>query len=323
MSSARLGTLALCLVWAVMGAGCVSSSGPYQLGQGWRTNPEGTEASPAAGASPEISAGEPNKVIDCTGWVLGIPEKVMLFDSRVSNHLVSAQTSAAVSDYLVQNRLADVCVRVNEYAPGEEWRRLCANGHVGAGWRYTVGAMGLVGYTLLPGRLFGGDRYNPYTNSVYVYSDVPSLAIKAAAYAKDVHSREHPGTYAFANQLPVVSLWHETVSTKDALGYIQAVSDPDQQAEAQRILYPSHFLSIGGAIPGIAGTGPIVIASSAVIGHVTGRLQKQTAPTGVEGEAPPAPATVQASMSASESPPVDQKTPTADLQQTGGSVPPR
>jgi hypothetical protein len=170
--------------------------------------------------------------------------------------------------------MPDVCVRVNEYAPGEEWKRLCDNKQVGAGWRYTLGTLSLVGYTLIPGRLVGGDHYNPYTNSVYVYSDVPSLAIQAAAYAKDVHQRDLPGTYAFVNELPVVSLWHDTVNTREALDYFVAFGDVEQQAEAQRILYPHYAMRVGGAVGGIVGAEPLFVAGGAVVGHVSGRVQK-------------------------------------------------
>ena len=108
---------------------------------------------------------------------------------------------AEVATYAKVNELDGLCVRVNQYAPVDEWKRLTKNDRISPGWRYTVGALSLVGYTLLPGRIIGVDNYNPYTNSVYVYSDVPALAMEAAAYAKDVKHRDLPGTYAAVNAL--------------------------------------------------------------------------------------------------------------------------
>ncbi len=285
MFMARKGILVICGFCVAMVTGCVS--GPYQFGHGWQMVPEAAVTPSTSSVAPQICEGQPNKVIDAAGWVLGIPGKILLFDSRVDNHAVSVDTTLAIADYLAQNQLPDVCVRVNEYAPGEEWRRLGENQHVGAGWRYTIGTLSLIGYTLIPGRLVGGDHYNPYTNSVYVYSDVPSLAIKAAAYAKDVHQRELPGTYAAANGLPVLSLWHETVNTLDALGYVREVGDDAQQAEARRILYPSYAMSVGGAFGGFIGVEPIVIAGSAVVGHVSGRLPTPSASPPAETSAAP------------------------------------
>jgi hypothetical protein len=264
--------LAVCGLWAIGLAGCVGH--PYQPGDGWQALRGTPTATATANVSPQVCEGSPNKVIDCTGWALGIPGKILLFDRRVNNHDVTPVTTDAVAEYLKQNQMPDVCVRINEYAPGEEWRRLCANTQVGAGWRYTFGTLSLVGYTLIPGRLFGGDRYNPYTNSVYVYSDVPALAIQAAAYAKDVHQRNLPGTYAFVNELPFVSLWHDTVNTREALDYFVAYGDPVEQAEAQRILYPHYAMKVGGAVGGVVGAEPLFVAGSAVVGHVSGRVQK-------------------------------------------------
>jgi hypothetical protein len=294
MFMARLGILVVCGFCVATVTGCALE--PYQFGHGWQMAPEVAVTPTNADPGPQICEGRPNKVIDGAGWVLGIPDKILLFDSRVNNHSVSPDTTQAVSGYLEQNQLSDVCLRVNEYAPGEEWRRLCENQHVGAGWRYTVGTLSLVGYTLIPGRLVGGDRYNPYTNSVYVYSDVPSLAIKAAAYAKDVHQRELPGTYAVVNGLPVVSLWHETVNTKDALAYVRTVGNDAQQAEARRILYPSYAMCVGGALGGIIGAEPILIAGGAVVGHVSGRIPTQSAPAPAETVTAPPQEAVQTSM---------------------------
>jgi hypothetical protein len=214
-------------------------------------------------------------------------------------------------------------VRVNEYAPCAEWRRLCANEHIGSGWRYTMGTLSLVGYTLIPGRLMGGDRYNPYTNSVYVYSDVPSLAIKAAAFAKDIHQRDYPGTYAVVNQLPLVSIWHETVATRDALGYVRTVGNVAQQAEAQKILYPSYCMTVGGAIPGLGVFGPAVTVGSAVVGHVTGRLQTQTPQPEVAIVAAPAPAVEPTSVETDENPPSHDRAPLVHVQPVSESMPPR
>ena len=310
-------------------AGC-SLEQPYQLGHGWQGTPESMNAAmvdpnwppSAPSAEPQICEGEPNKFVDGVGWVLGIPGKVMLFDSRVDNHAVTPETTVAVADYLKRNQMSDVCVRVNEYAPGEEWRRLCENWHVGAGWRYTMGTWSLIGYTLIPGRLTGGDRYNPYTNSVYVYSDVPSLAIKAAAYAKDVHQRDLPGTYVAVNHLPVVSLWHETVNTQDALGYIRTQGTVAQQAEAQRILYPSYCIAVGGAFGGLFGVEPILIAAGAVTGHVSGRLQTQ-APPSAQNDAPLEQTALLPDVQQNENPPPTNGTPTSEIQRTGGPFPPR
>ena len=50
---------------------------------------------------------------------------------------------------------------------------------------YAIRSYYAVFYTIFPGRVFGGDRYNPFTNTINLYSDHPSIALHEAAHAKD------------------------------------------------------------------------------------------------------------------------------------------
>lgn len=218
----------------------------------------------------EVVRGQPNKVIDSIGWVVGIPRRILLWDRRVDSHEVQPETMAEVATYAKVNELDGLCVRVNQYAPADEWKRLTKNDRISPGWRYTVGALSVVGYTLLPGRIMGIDNYNPYTNSVYVYSDVPALAMEAAAYAKDVKHRELPGTYATVNTLPVVSVWHETINTQETLDYLQTHGTYEEQREGLAILYPNYGASVGGAFGSIVGFTGVFEIGGAVVGHVSG-----------------------------------------------------
>lgn len=272
MNTRRNGvTFLLGITTLVAAAGC--ASGSYQFGRGWHNAQAATCAPPLADAEVQIAEGRPNKFVDGVGWVLGVPGKVLLWDRRVNNHRVTSDTTVAVADYIEQNQLQDVLVRVNQYAPREEWRRLRANREVGAGWRYTLGTLSLVGYTLLPGRLIGGDLYNPYTNSVYVYSDVPALAMQATAYAKDVHRRDYPGTYAAINELPGLTMWHETIATRDALDYLAATGDYDEQVEGVRILYPYYGLRVGNSVGSFVSLGVIPEVAGALVGHLSGQIE--------------------------------------------------
>ena len=218
----------------------------------------------------EVVQGNPNKVVDSIGWVVGIPRRIVLWDRRVDSHQVQPETMAEVASYAKVNELDGICIRVNQYAPADEWKRLTKNDQISPGWRYTVGALSLVGYTLLPGRIMGVDNYNPYTNSVYVYSDVPALAMEAAAYAKDVRQRELPGTYAAVNTLPVVSVWHETINTQDTLDYLQTHGTNEDHREGLAILYPNYGASVGGAFGALFGFTGVFEVGGAVVGHVSG-----------------------------------------------------
>jgi hypothetical protein len=231
--------------------------------------------SPAAPV--QIERGRPNRFLDGTGRILGVPERLLLWNRRVKNHQISLRTEEMVTGYLRENDLPDVLVRVNQYAPLAEWKRLGINRHVGAGWRYTVGAFDLLLYTLIPGRLLGADSYNPFTNTIYLYSDVPAIALHEAAYAKNIHHRRYPGTYAVVQHIPVVGMWYRTNATIDVLQYLKQRSDsPAELQEADRILYPMYGGAAGGQVGQFV---PVPFVGTAVhlvgigVGHVVGRSQ--------------------------------------------------
>lgn len=191
---------------------------------------------------------------------------------------MSAETEQRLAQYLDANSLVNTKVRINQYDPIGEWRRLGTNKEVGAGWRYTVGAFDTLVYTVVPGRLFGSDRYNPYTDSVYIYSDIPCLAQEQASYAKLVHARTYRGTYAALSSLPVVQLWPEKQSKDDVLDYTLASGTSDQQNEATRVLYAEMGAEVGGQASLILGSDLPLTLAGAGIGHVAAHFNKNASP---------------------------------------------
>lgn len=226
---------------------------------------------------PQIERGHPNKFIDGVGWVIGIPTKIMLFNAKIENHNISTETEQELAEYLEKNDLDRVKVRLNQYDPGGEWNRLVNNKQVGAGWRYTAGTLSLLGYTLLPGRVFGGDHYNPFTNTINLYSDHPAVALHEAGHAKDFGQHEWKGTYGVAYSIPIYGLVHEARATNDALSYLEAEEKFDLQANAYKVLYPAYGSHVGGQIGNFV-TGPAswaVMAGCVIPGHIAGRLKAE------------------------------------------------
>ena len=222
---------------------------------------------------PQFERGKPNVLLDSVGWVFGIPSKIILLDRRMDNHYVSMITEDALRAYLEYNGLADVKVRVNQYAPGEEFRRLVRNKEVSWGWRYTIGIFSWLYGTLLPGRLLGGDNYNPYTDTVSLYSDISAVALHEGGHAKDFSGQTLKGTYAFAYMMPVFSLYAEGRASTDAISYLYAHGSADQEKEAYRILFPAMGTYIGGMFStGLAPLSPLYYAA-VVPGHIIGRCR--------------------------------------------------
>jgi hypothetical protein len=222
----------------------------------------------------QIERGRPNVAIDSVGWVLGIPSKIILWNRKVDNHRISTNTEVALAHYLAANDMANVKVRVNQYAPGGEWSRLFRNKRVGWGWRYTFGLVGGLFYTILPGRLLGGDHYNPYTETINLYSDHPAIALHEGGHAKDFAEVSHPGSYAALNLIPLAPLYFEKEATADALGYVREHGTPEEQKAAYKILYPAYGTYVGGGLGQFAApASPVLYVAGVLVGHVAGRAE--------------------------------------------------
>ncbi len=222
----------------------------------------------------QMERGKPRPIIDGFGWVWGIPSKLMLWNRKVENHRISAETESLLYDYLETNGLSDIKVRLNQYRPWDDWRRLTRNTSVAWPWRYTFGAVATLGETVVPGRLFGGDHYNPYTGTIHLYGDVPAIAFHEAAHAKDFANRRYPGNYAALYVIPTVPLWHERIATNDVLSYVQYRNDRHLEREAYHTLYPAYgtYLGSAGGYAFPRYSNPIYLGGI-LVGHAMGRWQ--------------------------------------------------
>jgi hypothetical protein len=195
-----------------------------------------------------------------------------MLDHHVNNHDISPETEAKIQEYLAANRLNKVKVRLNEYDPLGEWNRLVDNKSVGWPLRYTFGTLNVIGYTLLPGRLLGGDWYDPYTNSISLYSDVPALAFYEGGLAKDYAQREYKGLYAVAYAVPGVGLLcHDAHASADAMGYLRENGSPPEIKEGYRAVCPAYAVNATEPFEAIVGV-PLVLPA-ALAGHVVGQVK--------------------------------------------------
>lgn len=232
---------------------------------------------------PQVEYGRPAPVIDAVGWVVGIPAKLLMLNHRVANHNVSIETDMALQEYLAQNGLDKVKVRVNQYDPCGEWERLVQNESVCWPIRYTFGTLSVVGYTLLPGRIFGDDQYNPYTNTVYLYSDVPAIGLYLGGHAKDYAQRPYKGLHAVAYLVPGVNVIHEARAANDALGYLRTFGTPEEIRDGYLAIDPA--FAVRSSLP-LMSVGVNVILPSAIAGHLVGHCQAAAVP---EEMCPPEP----------------------------------
>jgi len=260
------------LLCALLFSGCTTM--PYMYGDGL----EGATTLKLRPGEVQVERGRPHPFVDGLGhYLFSLPSKLILFDWRVDNHAISPEVENALIAYLQANGLSHVKVRLNQYAPGAEWSRLVRNRDIHGFWRFTLGAMNTTFYTIFPGRVFGGDHYNPYTNTIHLYSGHSSIALHEGAHAKDIASRRLPGFYSAVRMFPLVPLYQEGVATGDTVGYHRVECLPEEEKADYKILYPAYGTYVAGeALDWIDSSYPVKLAiqaAAAIPGHAVGRIR--------------------------------------------------
>jgi hypothetical protein len=230
---------------------------------------------PMAKQDPEVVRGKPSRVLDASDWYWpgSLLAKLLLWNGKVDSHEVSDETAAEAVQFCRDNELGDVMIRVNAYSVADEWRRTFSNENIHPFWRYPLGFLSWLEYTILPGRFFGGDNYNPFSNTVNLYSDLKPIALHEAGHAQDFAKQEYKGTYAALYMVPFVNLYHEAAATSTALSYVQTYRPRQEQKEADYLLYPAYGTYVGSNVGQYVFTAaywPVYLGSVGV-GHIVGR----------------------------------------------------
>ena len=250
--------------------GCATT--PYRYGHARAVHPIESSS-----ADIEFEYGGPHPAMDRMRRVVEFPQRLLRGKKYQFAPELSPENRDQLASYLSQNDLADVRVLINQYDPGGEWQRLKLNPRVAPGWRYTAGVLSVTSYTLLPGRVFGYQHYNPYTNTLSVNSDKVASAVHEAACAKDIHGRSLPGTYATLTTVPCFRLWKTSRAVNDVLGYAQA----EDAWELESGTYREYFSQVASGIVRPAQyfltpmVNVVVTVGGGAVGHVVGRVVEQ------------------------------------------------
>lgn len=249
-------TVVVCLVAAAL-VGCATTV-PY-VGQG---------------PHQQITRGRPIPVVDFLGNVFGLLSKLVLWEWKMNQHWVSEDTERYLVKYVdaPETQTEGTLYSLNEYAPGRALRRLLKNRKIAWPYRLLIGLpLTLVLDVLLPGRLFGGflvggDNYNPYTDTVSIYSDHPAVALHEAGHSHDFNKRRYKGSYAFARFLIIAALFQEYKASEEAINGFEKMNARREVCSAYDILYPAYGTYVGGMLPVLGG-----FAIGAAAGHILGR----------------------------------------------------
>ena len=237
--------------------GCATTPTPY-VGQG---------------PHPQITRGHPIPPVDFVGNVFALLSKLIIFNWKVDNHAISKETEDSLVRYLdsPHSMTEGTHFSLNEYAPGRALKRLVTNHKVAWPYRLLLGFPVTLAFdVLLPGRLFagllGGDSYNPYTDTVELYSDLAPIALHEAGHAHDFNTRRYKGTYAAVRLIPFVDLYQEYQATDEALRYLVESGERDEEIASYKILYPAYGSYVGSYL-----FPPIGTLGGVLIGHTLGR----------------------------------------------------
>lgn len=222
--------------------------------------------------TPEVKKGKNILALDILGNIFSLLPKLLIWDWKVGRHRITKETEDALNAYLKVHaeELGNVAVQLNRWAPADSMRRLFKNSKVGAPYRYTIGFLAvLLGDVLFFDRVLGGDRYNPFTHTVYLYSDLPTIALHELGHARDFAGRKWRGSYALFRFIPFADLYQEYQASEIAFEYTRDQKLYGLELEGYRILYPAYGTYAGSYFLGI---GTITFA---IIGHIWGRADAE------------------------------------------------
>lgn len=245
------------LLWFVYcAAGCASI--PYK-----GVNPE----------RPQFERGYAIAPIDGLANLLAFPYKLLFWNWRLQNHRVSLETETDMMAFMDQHGLDDVKVYIAKFTLFPEMKRLYSR-HSPVAWPYRI-LPGTI-TTLFAGLtdwLIGGDYYNPFTNSIHLYSDDSAIALHEAGHALDFKKRTYRGTYAIMRMLPAADTHQEWEATDAAITYYKNIKNIEKETDAYKILYPAYGSYVGGAVSVFIPIPYLTSVAGVLVGHVWGRIE--------------------------------------------------
>ena len=199
-------------------------------------------------SEPILTRGRPMPFLDTLGNVLAIPNKLLFLNADFESHVIDEEVVDAIRGFVAHHDMDDVHVRLNEYDPFGELGRLMLNGRVNILLRMSIGLLAWIAYCLNIGRLFGGDHYNPFSDTVNLYSNNTSIALHELGHVLDFRRVGWPGLYALIRMVPGLALYQEYMASWYAVEYLRHIGDHDEELRAYRLLFPAYSTYVFGAL---------------------------------------------------------------------------
>ncbi len=224
-----------------------------------------------------LSRGSPLELVDTTGNFLSLSNKLLFLSADLDSHYIDDDVERAMCDFADHHGIEGGHVRVNEYAPLDELGRVLSNGRVNILLRLSFGLLGWLGYVLMVNRVFGGDHYNPFADTVNVFSNHKGIALHEMGHLLDFRRRRFPGLYSLLRLVPGVALYQEYLASLYAIQYLDHIGDHDEELRAYRILFPAYSTYVLGFLAYLLPNQLIrtLALPFVALGHVVGNVMAQ------------------------------------------------
>ncbi|HTL47618.1 MAG TPA: hypothetical protein VL688_06090 [Verrucomicrobiae bacterium] len=193
---------------------------------------------------PVIERGWKILPLDLIARLFALPNELLLWNHKLQNRNVSEETLEDLRQYMIYYQLEDVKVRVNKAAFVDEYRRLFTNKKMHWAIRIPFGFLTTT-ISLITERILAGDYYNPFNDTIHIFSDITPVVVHEAGHARDFDRQSNRGFYALMRIVPGMDLIQEDEASSSAIKYFIEKGDHATEIEAYKILYPAYGSYIG------------------------------------------------------------------------------
>jgi len=171
-----------------------------------------------------------------------------------------------LSDFITMTEMTEVKVRLNQWAPHKDVKRLFANERMSSFTK--ILAFPSVFFVGLIARPFSGlivsDYYHPATNTIHVFSDDIAIALHEAGHAMRASGKHFINNTSYPKTNFGFAIEEEYAASSEALYYLEVTEQYDELLRAYRILIPAYMTYIGSYTP----FGPIAQIAGVLVGHI-------------------------------------------------------
>lgn len=201
-----------------------------------------------------VTRGKENKIVDAARSFFSLPAKLLMWNRSVGSGELHEDAEMATKLALVDGDAAGTHISINEYNPNIIWQRTFMNDKTSLLTKLTFGAMTALIYTVVPGRLlYGlGDHYNPFADTVVLYSDNMDVALHEAGHAIDFSEKQKnhigPGLYTLGRYFFPIQLYQEAVATGKAFEFTAEHGASEDLKSSYALLFPAFGTYLAGSI---------------------------------------------------------------------------